>query len=202
MQDILTVTLYSYFIGSIPTGLILSKIFLNRDVRKTGSGNIGASNMYRTGGKIIGVSTLVLDCLKGYVVATLTIKFYSDLYSYSVLLVFLGHLFPIWLKFKGGKGVATYLGILFSMHITLPITFIIFWIFITYVTKYASLASLLSSGIILVLGYLLNEFQILPLLSIFLVLIIYSHKSNIGLLLRGSEKKNKSLISTVFKLKI
>ena len=107
--------------GSIPFGFILTKIFLKKDIRKIGSGNIGATNALRTGNKILGYSTLSLDILKA-IFPTLLIKFYFPEYIYvSSLSVFLGHLFPIWLKFKGGKGVATYVGILFCLNFMIGI---------------------------------------------------------------------------------
>ena len=115
MELIIAITI-SYLMGSIPFGLILTKIFLNKDIRDIGSGNIGATNVLRTGNKIIGYLTLSLDVLKA-VIPVLYIKFnYPELVYVSSLSVFIGHVFPLWLKFKGGKGVATYVGILFSIN--------------------------------------------------------------------------------------
>ena len=116
----------SYLMGSIPFGLILTKIFLNKDIRDIGSGNIGATNVLRTGNKIIGYLTLSLDVLKA-VIPVLYIKFnYPELVYVSSLSVFIGHVFPLWLKFKGGKGVATYVGILFSINYILGFVFVVF----------------------------------------------------------------------------
>ena len=115
MIEILLVTSFSYLSGSIPFGLILTKFFGGKDVRKIGSGNIGATNVLRTGNKFLAILTLILDALKGYVPVIITQQFFPEQLQISGLMVFLGHLFPIWLKFKGGKGVATYLGVLFAL---------------------------------------------------------------------------------------
>ena len=129
----------SYLMGSIPFGLILTKIFLKKDIRDIGSGNIGATNVLRTGNKIIGYLTLSLDVLKA-VIPVLYIKFnFPELVYVSSLSVFIGHVFPLWLKFKGGKGVATYVGILFSINYILGIVFIVSWLIIFFISKYSSL---------------------------------------------------------------
>ena len=116
-MDFLLVGIISYFLGSIPFGFILTKFFLGKDIRNIGSGNIGATNALRTGNKPIGYATLIFDILKA-VVPVIYVKFnYPDLIFIASLCAFLGHVFPVWLKFKGGKGVATYIGILFSLNI-------------------------------------------------------------------------------------
>ena len=118
-MDLILITSICYLMGSIPFGLILTKIFLKKDIRKIGSGNIGATNALRSGNKKIGYLTLVLDILKA-IVPVLYIKYYfPELIYISSLSVFLGHVFPIWLKFKGGKGVATYVAVSYT-HLTLP----------------------------------------------------------------------------------
>ena len=101
--ELLYITIYSYILGSIPFGLILTKIFLKKDIREIGSGNIGATNVLRTGKKTLGISTLVLDSLKAYFAVTITLNFFPEYIYLSALLCFLGHIFPIWLKFNGGK---------------------------------------------------------------------------------------------------
>ena len=114
-MELLTIGIVSYLMGSIPFGLILTKIFLKKDIREIGSGNIGATNALRTGNKFIGYSTLILDIVKA-VIPVLYVKVnFPDLIYVSALCAFLGHVFPVWLKFKGGKGVATYVGILCSI---------------------------------------------------------------------------------------
>jgi len=189
MQEILTVGLYSYLAGSIPFGLILAKIFLKQDIRQSGSGNIGATNVLRTGGKLLGLLTLILDGLKGYIAVLVTMKYYQDYIFLSALLVFLGHLFPIWLKFKGGKGVATYLGILFAFNILLPLVFIVSWLVIVFISKFSSLASLVSTFIVLIVNIFLKGLDQSVILFLFFVLIMYSHKTNIGRLKAGTENK-------------
>ena len=114
-MEIFLVAVFSYFCGSIPFGLILTKAFTGKDIRSVGSRNIGATNVLRTGNKYLAFSTLILDILKGYFAVIITQQYIPELIQLSALLVFLGHLFPIWLKFKGGKGVATFLGILFAL---------------------------------------------------------------------------------------
>ena len=117
-MELLTIGIISYLMGSIPFGLILTKIFLKKDIRDIGSGNIGATNALRTGNKFIGYSTLILDIVKA-VIPVLYVKVnFPDLIYVSALCAFLGHVFPVWLKFKGGKGVATYVGILCSIIIS------------------------------------------------------------------------------------
>ena len=125
-MEIVLVVVFSYFCGSIPFGLILTKIFSNQDIREIGSGNIGATNVLRTGNKYLAFATLFLDILKGYISVLITNQFFPELLQLSALLVFLGHLFPIWLKFKGGKGVATFLGILLATSYGLTALFIFF----------------------------------------------------------------------------
>ena len=129
-MELIIIILISYLMGSIPFGLILTKIFLNKDIREIGSGNIGATNVLRAGNKIVGYLTLTLDVLKA-IIPIIYIKLnYPDLIYVSSLSVFLGHVFSIWLKFKGGKGVATYVGILFCINYFLGIIFVISWLII------------------------------------------------------------------------
>ena len=189
MQEIIIIGIYSYLLGSIPFGLILSKIFLKKDIRQSGSGNIGATNVLRSGNRILGFLTLILDGLKSYLAVIITIGFFSDYFFLSSVLVFLGHLFPIWLKFKGGKGVATYLGILFALNFYYAVIFILSWLIIIFITKYVSLGSLVSSLIVLLFNIYFEGFNESIMLFMFLVLIIYSHRTNIGRLKAGIENK-------------
>ena len=135
-MEYLIVGIISYLTGSIPFGYILTKIFLKQDIRQIGSGNIGATNALRTGNKLIGYSTLILDIAKA-IIPVIYVKInYPELIYIASLCAFLGHVFPIWLKFKGGKGVATYVGILFSINIILGIIFVLSWgiIFLIFYT--------------------------------------------------------------------
>ena len=137
--EIILVFTASYLSGSVPFGLILTKIFLKKDLRKIGSKNIGATNVLRAGSKTIAVFTLILDISKGIIPILITKEYFADLIYLSSLAAFLGHIFPVWLKFKGGKGVATYLGIVFVLSLELSIIFCIAWVLVSVITKYLSL---------------------------------------------------------------
>ena len=181
----------SYLIGSIPFGFLLTKIFLKKDIRKIGSGNIGATNALRTGNKLIGYSTLALDIGKA-VILLLIIKFnFSEYLFTSSIAVFLGHVFPIWLKFKGGKGVATYVGILFCINIYLVIVFIVSWLVIFTLTKYSSLASMLSALFVPLTSYFLLGDNNYYFYIIFGLLILITHRENIKRLKNNTESKTK-----------
>ena len=143
--NLIIVITYSYLLGSIPFGLIITKFFLKEDVRKIGSGNIGATNVLRTGKKSLAILTLLLDIFKGYFCIYLTLVYFEELTQLASLICFLAHIFPVWLKFKGGKGVATYLGIILAISFKLAFIFGISWLIILYLTKYSSLSSILSS---------------------------------------------------------
>ncbi len=189
-MDYTIVAIISYLFGSVPFGFILTKFFLNSDIRKIGSGNIGATNSLRTGNKIVAYSTLVLDISKA-IVPILYVKFnYQEFIYISALCVFLGHVFPVWLKFKGGKGVATYLGILVSINITLAIFFIFIWILTYFISKYSSLSSILSSISVPIYVYFMNIDNVLFYFIIF-ILIFYTHKQNIKRLINKEENKTK-----------
>ena len=189
-MDYLIIIVTSYLLGSIPFGLILTKLFLNKDIRNIGSGNIGATNVLRSGNKLIGYSTLLLDILKA-ILPVLYVKFYYPDFIYiSSLSVFLGHVFPIWLKFNGGKGVATYVGILFSINLIYGLVFGITWIIIFLVSKYSSLSSLLGSISIPVYLFFVNGDQIIFFIIMF-VLIFYTHRENIKRLKNKEENKTK-----------
>ena len=177
--------------GSIPFGYLLTKIFLKKDIRDIGSGNIGATNVLRTGNKLIGYSTLTLDVLKA-VLPVIFIKFNYPEYIYvSSLSVFIGHVFPLWLKFKGGKGVATYLGIIFALSLNLGLFFCIFWILIALLTKYSSLSSIVSSLLIFIISFWENNFQLNSYLFITFVILLYTHKQNIIRIKNKTEDKIK-----------
>ena len=189
-MDYTLVALISYLFGSIPFGFLLSKIFLNIDIRKIGSGNIGATNALRTGNKIIAYSTLILDILKA-IIPVLYIKFYYQEFIFiAALCAFLGHVFPIWLKFKGGKGVATYIGILVSINVIFGLVFGIIWLIIYLISKYSSLASLLGSLSIPVYIYFTKQ-ESLIFYFIMFILIFYTHRENIKRLINKEENKTK-----------
>ena len=187
--EIIYISIYSYALGSIPFGLVLTKIFLRKDIREIGSGNIGATNVFRTGKKSLGIATLLLDGLKAYASVLITLSFFSDYVYLSALFCFLGHIFPIWLKFSGGKGIAVYLGILFAFSIYLGLIFITSWAVILYITKYSSLSSLISSMIVLLYSITLNDFNMSLFFFIIFIIIFYTHRENISRIKNKTENK-------------
>ena len=189
--EVLIVFILSYILGSIPFGLILTKIFIKKDIRKIGSKNIGATNVLRTGNKSIAITTLLLDILKGSTAVLITEVYFSNLIFLSSLAVFLGHIFPVWLKFNGGKGVATYLGILLILSLKLGLIFCFSWILIAFITKYSSLSSIISSLIIFIISFLENNFEINSYLFITFVIVLYTHRQNIIRLKNKEEDKIK-----------
>ena len=190
-MDIFLIGIISYLMGSIPFGFILTKIFLKKDIREIGSGNIGATNALRTGNKTIGYSTLVLDILKAVVPVIYVKIFYQDFLYISSLCAFLGHIFPIWLKFKGGKGVATYVGILFAINIYFGIIFTISWFITFFISKYSSLSSLVGAASIPIYLLILSKFDQGIFFTIMFVLIFFTHRENIKRLKNKEETKTK-----------
>ena len=190
-MDIYLIVIISYLMGSIPFGFILTKIFLKKDIREIGSGNIGATNALRTGNKTIGYLTLFLDILKAVTPIVYVKIFYQDFLYVASLSAFLGHVFPIWLKFKGGKGVATYIGILFAINFYFGIVFIISW-FVTFgISKFSSLSSLVAAASIPIYLLILNQFEQLIFFIIMFVLIFFTHRENIKRLKNKEETKTK-----------
>jgi glycerol-3-phosphate acyltransferase PlsY len=187
--ELIYVSIYSYILGSVPFGLVLTKIFLKKDIRDIGSGNIGATNVLRTGKKTLGAATLLLDGLKGYASILITLSFSPDYIYLSALLCFLGHIFPFWLKFNGGKGIAVYLGVLFAFSIYFGFIFIISWIIILYISKYSSLSSLISSLIILLYSITLNNSNMSLFFFIIFIITIYTHRENISRIRDKTENK-------------
>jgi len=209
-MDIFFVILFSYVSGSIPFGLILTKIFGNIDVRKIGSGNIGATNVLRTGNKFLALTTLILDILKGFIPVSITLQYFPELIQLSSLLAFLGHVFPVWLKFKGGKGVATYLGILFALSIPLSFLFMFTWLTVSLIFRYSSVSSMFASLTVFIIYTMrevagpifkiisdqtLKTYEIVPSLSlllfIFFILLVFTHRKNISNLKNKTEHKIK-----------
>ena len=189
--EIITVFIASYLSGSIPFGLILTKIFLNKDLRKIGSKNIGATNVLRTGNKTIAGLTLFLDISKGIIPILITKEYFTDLIYLSSLAALLGHIFPVWLRFKGGKGVATYLGIIFILSFNLGVIFCVSWILISIASKYSSLSSILSTMIVFIVSFFNNNFELTSYLFITFIIILYTHRQNIVRIKNKSEDKIK-----------
>ena len=189
-MEVIIVAITSYLMGSIPFGFILTKIFLKKDIRDFGSGNIGATNALRTGNKSLGYGTLLLDVLKAIIPVIYTKLNYPDYIFITSMFVFLGHVFPIWLKFKGGKGVAPYVGILFSINLIYGIVFVSIWIITFLISKYSSLASLIASFTIPIYLLFFNN-ENLIFFSIMFVLIFYTHRENVKRLKNKEENKTK-----------
>ena len=189
-MEIIVISILSYLMGSIPFGFILTKIFLKKDIRDIGSANIGTTNVLRTGNKSLGYGTLFLDVIKA-VIPVIYVKLnYPDYIFITSLCVFLGHVFPIWLKFKGGKGIATYVGILFSINLTIGFVFIGVWFFTFLISKYSSLSSLLGSLSVPIYLFFFTS-QNLIFFSIMFILIIYTHRENVKRLKNKEESKTK-----------
>ena len=189
-MEIIVISILSYLMGSIPFGFILTKFFLKKDIRDIGSGNIGATNALRTGNKSLGYGTLFLDIIKAIIPVVYVKLNYPDYIFITSLCVFLGHVFPIWLKFKGGKGVATYVGILFSINLAIGFVFIGVWFFTFLISKYSSLSSLLGSLSVPIYLFFFTS-QNLIFFSIMFILIIYTHRVNVKRLKNKEESKTK-----------
>ena len=189
--EIIVVLFYSYFLGSIPFGLIITKIFLDQDIRDVGSGNIGTTNVLRTGKKSLAIATLIFDILKGYLSVIITLKYFNDLIYFSALICFIGHIFPVWLKFKGGKGVATYLGIILALSFNFGIIFAVTWLLISFIFKYSSLASMIGALIVFAYSIILDNNTLNIFLFITFIIILYTHRENIIRLKDSKETKIK-----------
>ena len=189
-MEVLFISILSYLIGSVPFGFILTKVFLKKDIRDIGSGNIGATNALRVGNKSLGYGTLFLDIIKAIIPVVYIKLNYPDYIFIASLCVFLGHIFQIWLKFKGGKGVATYVGILFSINLTIGFVFIGVWFFTFLISKYSSLSSLFGSLSVPIYLFFFTS-QNLVFFSIMSILILYTHRENVKRLKNKEESKTK-----------
>ena len=190
-MDIFLIGIISYLMGSIPFGYILTKIFLKKDIREIGSGNIGATNALRTGNKSIGYFTLALDILKAIIPVIYVKIFYQDFLYIASLCAFLGHVFPIWLKFKGGKGVATYVGILFAINLYFGIIFSACWFITFFISKFSSLSSLVASVSIPIYLLISTQLNQAIFFTIMFILIFFTHRENIKRLINKEETKTK-----------
>jgi len=184
-----TIGIISYLMGSIPFGFILTKIFLKKDIRDIGSGNIGATNALRSGNKLIGYTTLILDISKAIIPVIYTKINFPELIFVASLCAFLGHVFPFWLKFKGGKGVATYVGILFSINILFSLIFAISWVITFVLSKYSSLSSLVGSLSIPAYLLITGQTNNVSFFIIMFVLIFFTHRENVKRLKNKEESK-------------
>ncbi|MFC3323302.1 glycerol-3-phosphate 1-O-acyltransferase PlsY [Mesorhizobium cantuariense] len=180
---------FGYLLGSIPFGLLLTRAAGLGDVRKIGSGNIGATNVLRTGNKGLAAATLLLDALKGTAAVLIAGHFAPDLAIWAGLGAFLGHLFPVWLGFKGGKGVATYLGVLIGLAWQVALIFAVVWLVIAFLFRYSSLAALTAAVVVPIALYFMSTPQIAALFVVMSIIVFIKHRENISRLLAGTEGK-------------
>ena len=190
-MELFLIIFCSYLMGSIPFGYLLTKFFLKKNIRDIGSGNIGATNALRTGNKAIGYGTLTLDILKAFLPVIFIKLNYPDYIYVSSFCVFIGHVFPFWLKFRGGKGVATYMGVLFCLDITFGFIFVVTWLLLYLIFKYSSLSSLLATLSIPVYILLFLDGQNIFFFLIMFVLIFFTHRQNVKRLINKEESKTK-----------
>ncbi len=180
---------FGYLCGSIPFGLLIPKLAGLGDVRTIGSGNIGATNVLRTGNKAVALCTLLADVLKGAVPVLIAAQWGPDMAIVAALGAFLGHILPVWLKFKGGKGVATFIGVQFGLYWPVALIFLAVWLIVALLLRYSSLAALVASLTAPIWAALLHEWQIAELLALMTVIIFITHRANIGRLLKGEEAR-------------
>ncbi len=179
--------IFGYLLGSIPFGLLLTRAAGLGDVRSIGSGNIGATNVLRTGNKKLAAATLLLDALKG-TAAVLLANFYApDLGLWAGFGAFLGHLFPVWLGFRGGKGVATYLGVLIALAWQVALIFAAVWLLVAIVFRYSSLAALCAASAVPIALWFLATPQLAGLFAAMSVILFIKHRANIQRLASGTE---------------
>lgn len=180
---------FGYLLGSIPFGLLLTRAAGLGDVRKIGSGNIGATNVLRTGNKGLAAATLLLDALKGTAAVVIAGHFAPELAIWAGLGAFLGHLYPAWLGFKGGKGVATYLGVLIGIAWQVALIFAVVWLVVAHLFRYSSLAALTAAVVVPIALYVLSTPQIAMLFAVMSIIVFIKHRANISRLLAGTESK-------------
>ena len=187
--------IFFYLIGSIPFALLIPKFFGHGDIRNIGSGNVGATNVLRTGNKYLAFLVLCLDVLKGYLPFIILVFFFKDIELLHIIFLshfsILGHIFPIWLKFRGGKGVATYIGFLFGINLFLGLGFIVVWLFSALISKYSSLSSIIASSIAPIYFFLNSNHNIAFFLLYLFIIIMIKHLENIKRLLNRTENKIK-----------
>lgn len=179
-----------YLLGSIPFGLILTRLAGTQDIRQIGSGNIGATNVLRTGHKGLAAATLLCDIFKGTLAVILAAKLFGhDAALVAGLGTFLGHLFPVWLRFKGGKGVATYIGILIGFAWIAAVAFGVIWFAVAGITRYSSLSGLVASAATPAILWTLGQTDTAMLFAVLTILVFVMHRANIARLFAGTESK-------------
>jgi acyl phosphate:glycerol-3-phosphate acyltransferase len=187
--DIVLALVFGYLLGSIPFGLLITRAAGLGDVRNIGSGNIGATNVLRTGNKGLAAATLLLDALKGTAAVLIAGRYAPELGPWAGLGTFLGHLFPVWLGFKGGKGVATYLGVLIGLAWPVALIFAVVWLAVAFLFRFSSLAALTAAVVVPIALYVVSTPQIAGLFALMSLIVIIKHRANIARLLAGTEGK-------------
>jgi glycerol-3-phosphate acyltransferase PlsY len=187
--DWLYAALLGYFVGSIPFGLLLAKAAGKGDIRQIGSGNIGATNVLRTGSKGLAAAVLLLDAGKGFVAVLMASRWFPDAVSVAALAAVIGHCFPLWLKFKGGKGVATNAGVSFGLGWPIGLAYAAVWLVMLALTRISSLAGMSAVAAAAAAAAVLGYERFVPVLAAIAVLVIWLHRANIARLLRGEEPK-------------
>jgi len=188
--EIVLVILLSYFLGSIPSGVIFAKIFNLEDLRTIGSGNTGTTNVLRTGNYTAAALTLIFDFGKACLTIYLTLLFNDDLVFISSVVILIGHIFPVWLRFKGGKGFASYLGIISMVNIYLFLLISLVWLIVFFYKKISSLAALFSCLSCILLSIIIFKSNV-TLIIVLTIIIILTHRENIKRLIGGNETEIK-----------
>jgi acyl phosphate:glycerol-3-phosphate acyltransferase len=187
--SLLVAAIGGYLLGSIPFGLLLTRMAGLGDVRKIGSGSIGATNVLRTGSKKLAVATMLLDALKGTIAVAIASHFSIEAGIVAGFAAFLGHIFPIWLGFRGGKGVATYIGILLGLAPAMVLVFAGLWLSVAKLSRYSSLSALVATSIVPVVEWFAGDHRIASALAFMTVIIWIKHTANIKRLLAGTESR-------------
>jgi glycerol-3-phosphate acyltransferase PlsY len=189
LLHLLAALIFGYLLGSIPFGLIFTRMAGLGDVRKIGSGNIGATNVLRTGRKGLAAATLLGDALKGTAAVLIAAQWGPQFATVAALGAFMGHLFPVWLKFKGGKGVATFIGVLIGLKPLAALIFVLIWIGVAFASRYSSLSALIASAATPIVLWFLGEPGMAGTTIILVALLWWKHSQNISRLLAGTEGK-------------